>query len=365
MPPLETPARLLAEPSLAPPRRPVVHNPAPPSEDHPGAALRASRQLEPAPPPLAGAKLTSGTAAPAEAPVPATPSFLRSVGFLLPLTVLLFGASWPVVKVALATTSATPVWLAASRSGLACAALVTLLGLRCCLRVPSRADLPTLLAVGILQLTGFFVLCHFAVRLVPAGHTAVLSNAALIWIVPLAALAGGREPPIRWLAAAMALAGVVILIGPWSIHWSQPNVLLGYTLLLAAAFVWACTIIVTRLCPPSAGAIELLPWAFALSFGLLFALAGLTEPEGGIPMAAWPYAAFNGIVVAPFGTYCLIELSRRLSPTVSSILFMAIPIAGVLASALVLGEAIGADLMLGGGMIAAGVGVAARKQGSR
>jgi drug/metabolite transporter (DMT)-like permease len=305
----------------------------------------------------------SGRAASAEAPLPATPSLLRSVGFLLPLSIVLFGASWPVVKTALATAGATPVWLAASRSGLACGTLVALLGLRGHLRLPSRADLPTLLAVGVLQLTGFFSFCHYAVRLVPAGHTAVLSNSALIWIVPIAALVGWREPLTRWLAAGMALAGVAVLIGPWSVQWAQPDVLLGYTLLLAAALVWACTIIVTRLWPPQAEAMALLPWAFALSFGLLFALASVTEREGGIPSAAWPYAAFNGVVVAPLGTYCLIELSRRLTPTVSSILFMAIPIAGVFASALVLGEAIGMDLMLGGGMIAAGVGLAAREHG--
>jgi drug/metabolite transporter (DMT)-like permease len=265
------------------------------------------------------------------------------------------------VKEALATTSATPVWLAASRSGLACATLVALLGLRGHLRLPSRADLPTLFAVGVLQLTGFFALCHYAVRLVPAGHTAVLSNAALIWIVPLVALMGRREPPIRWLAAGVALAGVAILIGPWSLDWARPDVLLGYALLLAAAFAWACTIVVTRLRPPRAGAMELLPWAFALSFGLLVALAVATEPDGAIPMAAWPHAAFNGIVVAPLGTYCLVELSRRLPPTVSSIFIMVVPIAGVLASALVLGESIDRELALGAGMIAASVGLASRK----
>jgi drug/metabolite transporter (DMT)-like permease len=301
------------------------------------------------------------TAPPAAPPAPAQPTLLRSVGVLLPLAILLFGASWPVVKITLSSTGATPIWLAASRSGLACVTLVVVLGLRGHLRLPSRGDLPTLLAVGILQLTGFFAFCHYAVQLVPAGHTAVLSNAALIWIVPLAALAGQREPAVRWIAAVTALAGVAILIGPWSLDWAQPSVILGYTLLLAAAFVWACTIVVTRLRPSQMGAMEILPWAFALSIALLVAMAAATEPEGGIPVAAWPYAAFNGIVVAPLGTYCLIELSRQLTPTVSSIFIMAIPIAGVLASALVLGETISVDLMLGTGIIAASIGLAARK----
>jgi O-acetylserine/cysteine efflux transporter len=291
--------------------------------------------------------------------------FLRSVGFLLPLAVLLFGASWPVVKVALATTEATPVWLAASRSGLACCVLVVLLGYRGELRPPQRADLPALFAVGVFQLSGFFALCHYAVQLVPAGHTAVLSNAAMIWIVPLAALMGQKEHCTRWLAAAMAIAGLAILIGPWSIDWTRADVVLGYALLIAAAFVWACTIVVTRLWPPQGDALGLLPWAFSLSCVMLLALAAVTEPGGGIPVGAWPAAAFNGAVVAPFGTYCLIELSRRLTPTASSVLFMSIPIAGVLASALVLGEALGRELLVGGGMIAVGIGLSARRQPSK
>ena len=289
---------------------------------------------------------------------------VRSSSFLLPLSIALFGASWPTVKLALSTAGATPVWLAASRSGLACGALVVVLALRGHLRLPLRADLPTLLAVGVLQLTGFFALCHYAVRLVPAGHTAVLSNSALIWIVPLAALAGWRESPMRWLAAGVALAGIAILVGPWSIPWARSGALLGYALLLAAALAWACTIIVTRLWPAPTEALVLLPWAFALSFVLLLALAAATEGTGGVPVAAWPYAAFNGFVVAPFGTYCLVELSRRLAPTLSAVLFMAIPVAGVLASAVVLGEAVSADLAFGALLIAAGVGLAASRGGS-
>lgn len=291
--------------------------------------------------------------------MPNVASPLRSASFLLPLSILLFGASWPIVKMALSTAGATPVWLAASRSGLACFALVVVLALRGSLRLPSRSDLPTLLAVGALQLTSFFVLCNYAIRHVPAGHTAVLSNSALIWIVPLAALMGWREPPMRWVAAGLALAGVAVLVGPWSIQPAQSDALLGYALLLTAALAWACTIIITRLWPPSTGPLVLLPWAFALSFMLLLVLAAATERTGGVPVAAWPYAAFNGLVIAPFGTYCLVEISRRLAPTISSILFMAIPIAGVFASAIVLGEAVSMELALGAILIVAGVGVAA------
>jgi drug/metabolite transporter (DMT)-like permease len=201
------------------------------------------------------------------------PGPARSTVLLLLAAVLLFGASWPAVKLAITATGATPIWLTASRSGLA--ALASMLLLLCCgqLRRPARPDLPALLAIGILQLTVFFLFCSFAVRFVPAGHTAILSNAAVIWVVPLAAMLRQREPPLRWLAASLTLAGVAIVIGPWSIGAGDAGEAWGYALLLAAALAWACTILVTKAWPPRLHVVALLPWAFGLSAAMLVGLA--------------------------------------------------------------------------------------------
>ncbi|WP_431267033.1 DMT family transporter [Dankookia sp. P2] len=295
------------------------------------------------------------------------PGVACSTVLLLLSAVLLFGASWPAVKVAILGTGATSIWLTASRSGLAALASTFLLLTSGQLRRPSRPDLPALLAIGILQLTVFFLFCSFAVRYVPAGHTAILSNAAVIWVVPLAAILRQREPPLRWIAAALTLAGVATVIDPWSIAAAEAGgigeEICGYALLLAAALAWACTILVTKAWPPRMQLIALLPWAFALSAALLVGLAILLEPDGGIPPAAWPLAAFNGLVVAPFGTCCIIELSRRLTPTAAAIAFMIIPVVGVLISTLMLGEAINAGLICGGALILAGAALTAVRSG--
>ena len=278
----------------------------------------------------------------------------RSTFLLLVSAILLFGASWPAVKVAIVATGATSIWMTASRSSLASFALMLIVVASGRLRWPSRSDLPALLAIGILQLTLFFLFCHFAVQFVPAGHTAILSNAAIIWIVPLAAILRQREPPRRWLAAVATLAGVGIVIEPWSIRSADAGTVWAYASLLAAALAWACTIVVTKGYPPRLQVIELLPWAFALSAALLVVLALTLEPRGGIPLAAWPLAAFNGLVVAPFGTCCIVELSRRLTPTAAAISFMIIPVVGIAISTLMLGEMINTRLLLGSALILGG-----------
>ncbi|MFC7475016.1 DMT family transporter [Dankookia sp. GCM10030260] len=255
---------------------------------------------------------------------------------------------------AIVSTGATSIWMTASRSGLAAFALMLMVISFGHLRRPSRLDLPALMAIGILQLTIFFLFCHFAVQFVPAGHTAILSNAAIIWVVPLAAISRHREPIGRWFAAALTLVGVAIVIEPWSISPADVSTVWGYASLLAAAFAWACTIIVTKAYPPKLQVIELLPWAFGLSAALLVILALVLEPSGGIPLAALPLAVFNGFVVAPFGTCCIIELSRRLTPTAAAICFMIIPVVGILISTLMLNEAISLGLIIGGAMIVVG-----------
>ncbi|WP_165839011.1 DMT family transporter [Roseicella frigidaeris] len=281
-----------------------------------------------------------------------------STTVLLLAAILLFGASWPAVKIALITTSASPFWLAAVRSCLACLTLLILRGGR--LVRPAAADAPALLAIGVLQLTAFFLCCHLAVRSVPAGQTAILSNAALIWVVPLTALFGQKEPALRWFAAMVTLCGVVVIVQPWAIDWGELDSMAAYLALLVAAFAWACTILVIRARPPQLHVLELLPWSFAISACLLIALAMILEPTGGIPPGAWPVALFNGMIVAPFGTSCLIELSRRLSPMIATIAIMAIPLTGVLMGNFILGERIGYDLICGGLLIALGMIMASR-----
>ncbi len=105
--------------------------------------------------------------------------------------IVLFGAAWPVTKVAV-EHGAGPAWFALGRAGFSGVVAAVVVSAAGRLRLPGRADMPALLAVGFLQLAGFFALGHLALALVPAGRAAVLSNATGVWIVPLSLLLGER-----------------------------------------------------------------------------------------------------------------------------------------------------------------------------
>ena len=279
----------------------------------------------------------------------------------LAVSTLLFGGIWPVTKHALA--HATPLWFALNRAGLAAVVSAIVLALVGRLRVPSLADLPSVAAIGLLQLGAFFALTHLALDFVPAGRTAILCNVTVYWLVPLSVLfLGERVAPRQWVAAALGLGGVLALMAPWAASsggGSSAGMFAGYALLLGASLAWSIAILVTRRFPPGRPVLDLLPWCFALGAFLLLPMALLREPAGGIGREAWLHAAFVGAVAAPIGTWATTEAGRRLSGMLASLGFLMIPAFGLALSNLWLGETLGWDVLLGCALILAGVAVAA------
>jgi len=278
----------------------------------------------------------------------------------LAISVVLFGGVWPITKDALG--DATPLWFALNRAALASVVSALMLAMLGRLRLPARGDLGCVVAIGLLQLGSFFALTHLALDFVPAGRTAILCNVTIFWLVPLSVLVlGERVSPRQWAAAGLGLLGVLVLMAPWRLADSASlGLLLGYGLLLGAGLAWSIAILVTRRFPPQRPVMELLPWCFGLGALLILPLALLREPHGGIGPGAWPHAAFIGGVAAPIGTWATIEAGRQLSGVVASLGFLLIPTVGVLLSNLWLGEPLGWDILLGGGLILGSVLLAAR-----
>lgn len=276
-------------------------------------------------------------------------------------SVILLGGAWPLTKYAL-DLGATPLWFAEGRAALSGLTAFVLVGLLGRLRLPRRADLPALFAVGLLQLAGFFTLAHEAAAWVPAGRTAILSNTTTIWIVPLSLIVL-REPipPRRWLAAGLGLAGIAVLTGPWAIDWTDHRIVIGHAFLLGAALCFALAIIIVRRVPPRASMLELLPWCFGLASLAMLPLVAIHAPHGGIGPhpAAWAMLLFIGTIAGPVGTWCVMQAAATLPVVVASVGFLATPAVGLLLSTVWLHEPLTPDLLAGSALILLGVGVAA------
>ena len=299
----------------------------------------------------------------------ATPPLSSSaipIGGLIQLlaSVVLLSSAWPLAKIAIAAGT-TPLWFAEGRavlSGLAtCALLAAVSGLR----IPTRPDLPALFAIGGLQLGAYFALAYEAVAWVPAGRTAILANTTTIWVVPLSLIFLHEPiPASRWLAAALGLAGVAVLINPLAIDWSSANILIGHVFLLGAALSWSIAIIVTRTARPHLSMFALLPWCFLIGSLVLAPLVWWHAPHGtlGDKPASWWALGYVGVVAGPLGTWCVMEATAKLPTLVSSVGFLTTPAVSLILANLLLHEPFTPDLLAGSALIMVGVAAAALPQ---
>jgi drug/metabolite transporter (DMT)-like permease len=291
-----------------------------------------------------------------------TPATLSTAGLIqLAASVVLLSSAWPLTKIALGLGS-TPLWFAEGRAVLSGLTAAAILAWRGKLRLPGRADIPALVAVGVGQLGLYFAFAHEALAWVQAGRTAILANTTTIWVVPLSLIFLHEQIPLRrWLAAGLGMAGVVVLMNPLAIDWGSSAVLLGHVFLLAAALSWSIAIIVTRAARPRMSMFELLPWCFAISVVILAPLIFWHEPDGGIGRraGAWAALAYIGFVAGPLGTWCVMQATASLPTVVSSVGFLTTPAVSIVLATVFLAEPLTADLLIGSGLIILGVGFAA------
>ncbi len=276
---------------------------------------------------------------------------------ILPLVgaVVLFSSAWPVTKEAIGQ-GAAPVWFAVGRTCLSAVVTLALVAATGRLAWPGRRDMPFFLSVAVAQLALFFICVHLALVWVQAGRTSVITSATLVFTVPASILLlRERVPRRRWVAVGMGVVGLVLLMGPWSIDWAAPGVVLGHGLLLVAAAAVGVPMLVIRLRPPALSMVQMLPWSFGLASLLLLPFALALDVPGRWSDGSLAALGYVGGLAGPVGTWCYLLTMVHLPVVVASVGFLMTPAVGLILSTLWLGEALGADLLFGAALIVGGV----------
>jgi drug/metabolite transporter (DMT)-like permease len=193
---------------------------------------------------------------------------------------------------------------------------------------------------------------------VPAGRSAILSYTSPLWVLPAAILLFG-ERLTRWKLLGMALGfiGVIVLLNPASIDWSNGDVLFGNFLLLLGAAMWAIAILHTRRHRWHLSPLQLAPFQMALlivpACFVAWAIEGPFRAEWSWQLVAM--LVYNGPLATAFAFWASVSIQRALPSSTVSLSYLAVPAWGLIASTLWLGEALPMSLVLGGILILLGV----------
>jgi drug/metabolite transporter (DMT)-like permease len=276
----------------------------------------------------------------------------------LAASVVLFGLSWPAIKIGL--SAATPVWLAAGRATLSAASAFALLAALGRLAWPARADWPIVLSVGAFQLTFFFALANLGVQSVPPGRSGVLAYTTMLWMVPLSLLVGERVGWRGVLGAVLGLLGIVVLIDPLRFDWSDRAIVEGHAWLLLAGFSWALAVLHARRHRWRLSPLDVLPWQMAVATVLLWILALTVEPGGYLDFSQpnlWIALLYIGVFAGPAGTWAAVSVARALPPVTGSLGMLGTPLLGIAASVVLVGESVTWPLVLGTMLVIAGIAI--------
>ncbi len=256
---------------------------------------------------------------------------------LLVFLTLAWGLNWPVMKLGVTdfpplTFRAMSIWLGIPVLGLA------MVFLKIPFFVP-RDKYRELFWLAFANMFVWHALIILAVKNLSSGRAAILGYTMPIFSALLGAwFFGARLKPRQWLGVAAAALGVALLL--WYELTDLSGRPLGVLCALVAAATWAVGTQKLRKTTIAAATLTLSFWmtvmtAVVLSvLGLAFELPQWKAPS---PLT-WAAIAYNAVLIFGFAHAAWFTLARSLPPVASTLSVMMIPILGVFAGAIGLGE---------------------------
>lgn len=253
----------------------------------------------------------------------------------LAITSIGWGFNWPVTKFLLAEL---PPLTLRGVTGVLGAVLLALLAImrRQSLRVEG-AIWPRLLTAAVLNVTGWMVLMGLALLWLPASEAALIAYTMPVWASIIAwPVLGERPTVLRTLGLVMAFAGLATIMGGNGIAASAEKAP-GIIMALAGAFGFAVGTVFSKKYPIHLPPITAAAWQIGIG-----CLPISTTHLSKVTPLGWWLLVYSTVV-----QFCIAYVSwfaalARLPASVAAIGTMAVPVIGVVASAIALGEPLGA-----------------------
>ena len=276
----------------------------------------------------------------------------------LAITSLGWGFNWPIIK---HLVSVLPPLTLRGTTGVVGASLLALLAIWRGenLRV-ARKLWPRLVLAAILNVGGWMVLMGFALLWLPASEAALIAYTMPVWASILAwPILGERPNLLRVISLLMAFLGLSAILGGNGVAASLAK-LPGILMALGGSVGFAVGTVLAKKLPLGLPPVSAATWQIGIGC-LPVAIVGLLieNPHmANLSDLDWILLTYSTVIQFCVAYVCWFAALERLSASVAAIGTMAVPVIGVVASALVLHEPLGVGQIAALAFTLAGVALA-------
>ena len=256
---------------------------------------------------------------------------------MLVLLSLAWGATWPAMRIALAEIP--PFSMRTVSLGLGMLFLMAVVAAqRRAFLLPSATAWAHVCVAGVLNIVSFALLSSFALLNAATSRVAILSYTMPIWAALLARpVLGERFNRARLIALVLCVAGMTVLIYPLA----GGGIPIGLLLALANAVSWAGGTVYLKWARIPADPVTVAAWQ--LMVGFLVIVMSLPFVEGGLHFSQAHAPAvfgmvFTGLVGSGLAYFLWFKIVGRLPAMTASLGVLSVPVIGVIATAVVIGE---------------------------
>jgi drug/metabolite transporter (DMT)-like permease len=292
---------------------------------------------------------------------PTAPARIAPAGLMfLAITSVGWGFNWPVTKYLL---SELPPLTLRGATGMIGAVLLALLALASSQSLKVERHLwPRLMLAALLNVTGWMVLMGLALLWLPASEAALIAYTMPVWASLLAwPILGERPNLLRVISLVMAFAGLSAIMGGNGLAASMEK-LPGILMALGGAVGFAFGTVLAKKLPLDLPPLSAAAWQIGIGCLPITIIGVLIETShvGAISDLGWLLLVYSTVI-----QFCVAYVSwfaalARLPASVAAIGTMAVPVIGVVASALALHEPLGPGQMAALVFTLAGVVLATR-----
>jgi drug/metabolite transporter (DMT)-like permease len=278
----------------------------------------------------------------------------------LAITSVGWGFNWPVTKYLLGELP--PLTLRGGTGVIGALLLAALAIVRGESLKVDRALWPRLMLAALLNVTGWMVLMGLALLWLPASETALIAYTMPVWAAMLAwPVLGERPTLLRTIALVMAFAGLAAIMGGNGLTASAAK-LPGILMALSGAIGFALGTVLAKKYPLHLPPITTAVWQIGLGC-FPIAIVGLlieTTHLGALTEIGWMLLFYSTVVQFCVAYVAWFAALARLPASIAAIGTMAVPVIGVVVSALALHEPLGPGQIAALVFTLAGVALAAR-----